>query len=438
MPHSTDLEKKFAAKNPLYDRHEALVEAWRCLQCHDAPCIQACPTGIEVPRFIKAIAEDQPLRSAKIIMSSNVLGYSCACVCPVEELCAGACVLHHKNEAPIAIGRLQHFACDHALATSSAQTVLGKKSAPTGKRVACIGAGAASIALATLLCQQGHHVEIFEKRPISGGLNAWGVAPYKLRFDDALREMRWLNDMGVVYHENSPIESKARADQLFAGFDAIFLGIGIGDDKLDNTIPNHPRIMGATDFIGRMKTDHTFSIDGIRRAHVIGGGNTAIDAAHELLLLGVPEVNLVYRKSKSNMSAYRHETESALADGLRILENRSLTGVTVEAEGTALQIRLSSNSGEETIEMNSDLLLFAIGQDKNMAAVSYFDGVQIGANGIIEIDPLTFRTGNPRVWAGGDCVNGGKEVVNAVAEAKIAAHSMHDYLINQKTRTSHA
>lgn len=423
MRESSKLEKSFRLKHPLYQKHQALVEANRCLACSDAPCIKACPTNIDVPRFIKAIAEDDPYRSAKIILDSNVLGYSCARICPVEELCAGACVLHHRHEEPIAIDRLQHYACHHALTSRSLTAFLGDKAESTHKKVACVGAGAASIALATLLAHKGHHVEIFEKYDMFGGLNAWGIAPYKLYFDDAQKEIAWLKTVGTIFHECSPVENKHHADELLEKFDAIFLGFGIGNDRLDANIKSHSRIMGATDFIKRMKTDHDFSLQGIHTAHVIGGGNTALDAAHELLLLGVKNVNLVYRREKSQMSAYRHEIDGALKNGLTILENLSLSDVEFLDEKSPLRLAFGAKT------FTSDLLIFAIGQEKNMSPALFFDGVKLNNAGTIEVDKTTFRTHNQKVWAAGDCVNGGKEVVNAVAEAKIAAASMHEFLI---------
>lgn len=428
MPASTMLEKSFAPKNPLYQRHEALVEADRCLACSDAPCIKACPTSIEIPRFIKAIAQDEPLRSAKIILESNVLGYSCARICPVEELCAGSCVLHHRHEEPIAIGRLQHFACHHALWDSEPTKLLGPKAKKSGKRVACIGSGAASLALAAMLAHRGHDVEIFEKRELVGGLNAWGIAPYKLQFDDAAKEIAWLLKLGMTIHDNVPLVSEEQASAMLERFDAIYLGIGIGDDKIDGGIPEHPCVMGATEFIRRMKTDEQFSMNNIKRAHVIGGGNTAIDAAHEILLLGVPEVTMVYRRGKSSMSAYAHEVDAALLDGLRILEHRSLKSIEV-GKDASLCMRLShSDSSQDDLVIVSDLILFAIGQDKNMMTALLFDEVKLSEKGVISVDK-NYRTNNVKIWAGGDCVNGGKEVVNAVAEAKIAAASMHEFLM---------
>ena len=325
MPCSSNLEKSFLTKKPLLRNDQAIVEAERCLFCYDAPCIKACPTEIDVPRFIRAITESDPLRAASIILEENILGYSCARVCPTEVLCEGACVLNHGNISAIDIGSLQHFATEQALLEPSPTRFFGEKALSTNKRVACIGAGPSSIAVAGLLALKGHEVHIFEKGELLGGINAWGIAPYKLTYDDAMRELNWILTLGVKLHENRWLSSNDEHNSitpafLLDKFHAIFLGSGLGDDQLYPDLPTHNRIFGALDFISRLKTDSSFSLDGVSSAHVIGGGNTAIDVAHELALLEVPKVALVYRKESHRMSAYSHEIKSALHDQVHIID----------------------------------------------------------------------------------------------------------------------
>lgn len=414
------LEKHFDPKKPLYSKTEALTEAHRCLYCYDAPCIKACPTSIEIPSFIKAISDANTDQSAHVIFRENILGYSCGRVCPVEVLCAGACVLHQRGEEPIQIGRLQHYATHHALQKNTLPHLVGPKAMPTGRRVACVGGGPASIATAGLLALKGHRVEIFEARSFAGGLNSTGIAPYKMHFDDAQLEIDQIRDLGVIFHENAPVNSSNFQTQ---NFDAIFLGVGIGDDTLMPDVPLHPRIVGATELIRQIKTNVHFSLEGIQVAHIIGGGNTAVDISHELALLGINEVTMVYRRSRNEMSAYKHEIDSALKDGVRILTHHQPHKIEAMPNGR-FQIFFEKSS------VLTDLVVIAIGQNRVMDVVKAFPEIELSEQGHILVDPLTQRTGNAKIWAGGDCTNGGKEVVNAVADAKIAAIAIHDYLIS--------
>jgi glutamate synthase (NADPH/NADH) small chain len=431
------LEQKIPDLKPLYTEAEAVAEATRCLYCADAPCIQACPTGIDVPTFIRKIATGNLNGSARTILSANVLGYSCGRVCPVEVLCAGACVYNAWQRPPIQIGRLQRYATEAALRTG--KRFFEKKPA-TGKRVALVGAGPASLAAAALLAIEGHSPTVFEARSSPGGLNTFGIAPYKMHADDALSEIDWLVDLGVTIRTGTKVAPDANGgggttpERLLAGFDAVFLGLGLGGDRRLG-IPGEAGtgVVGASSLIAGIKGDSSCRIDGVRRACVVGGGNTAIDAAHELRLLGVAHVTMTYRRSEAEMSGYHHEMTHARKDGVLLLPNRVPTAVVRGSAGEVTALRVApTRDGRRTEgaeeDIPCDLVVLAVGQAGATAVAAAFPGVALDAQGRVVVDPATHRTGNPKVWSGGDCVNGGKEVVNAVADAKIAARDMCAFL----------
>jgi dihydropyrimidine dehydrogenase (NAD+) subunit PreT len=429
------LEERFADKKPLFGPAEAVAEANRCLYCVDAPCITACPTAIDIPTFIHKIATGNLKGAARTILNQNLLGASCGQVCPVEVLCAGACVYNAWGREPIKIGRLQHHAVHEALAQKRDLLPLAPE---TGKRVALIGAGPASIAAAGWLALDGHRSVIFERKAIPGGLNTLGIAPYKMKGHAALEEIAWVLELaagrielrtGVSVVEGTAAPGAVSAADLLRDFDAVFLGLGLGADAaLGVPGEDGPGVVGATAFIERLKADPTMTLDGVGRALVIGGGNTALDALHELSLLGV-DVTMVYRRSEREMPGYDHELEAARVDGARLLENRVPLAVR-RTEGHAVGLLVARAEEGKPIpgsseELPADLIVVAIGQSRATQVGLAFPGVALDAKGRIVVDPATGRTGNPRVYSGGDCVNGGKEVVNAVAEARIAVHAMN-------------
>src|SRR5262245_1660791 len=283
------LERKLPDLKPMYLDGEAVAEANRCLFCHDAPCIQECPTGIDIPGFIHKIATGNVRGSARTILSANLLGYSCARVCPVEVLCVGACVYNAWGRPPIQIGRLQRYAVEKTFDANATDGLLANAPA-TGKKVACVGAGPASLAAAGYLSLAGVAVTLFEKRNISGGLNSTGVAPYKMHVDGLQREVEFIRSLGVTIREGIEVGKNMKAEDLLRDFDAVFLGIGLGNDSMLG-VPGEagPGVVGASAWIERMKLEPGFGLDGIARAVVVGGGNTAIDAARELARLGVPD-----------------------------------------------------------------------------------------------------------------------------------------------------
>lgn len=430
---SERLEQKLPDAKPLYTRSEARAEAERCLFCHDPPCVKACPTEIDIPLFIKKIASGNTIGSAKTIFKSNILGYSCARVCPVEELCAGKCVYNDWHRPPIQIGKLQRFATETALDAHEKKGVAVLAAEPLSersKKVALIGAGPASLACAAALRQAGHQAVIFERNRLPGGLNTTGVAPYKMPADDALREVELIASLGVEIRTGQEVGKDVSAESLLSGFDAVFLGIGLGaDSKLGIPGEEGPGSYGAVDFIERMKNQEGFSIDGVANAIVVGGGNTAIDAARELALLGVQHVTMVYRRSAAEMPGYKHEMSAARMESVHLVERTQPVSVLRDESGKVRGLVVADTNEGRAIagtehELPCDALIVAIGQAKLRGLAAQFPGVSLDKSGKVVVEGKTQRTGNPRVYAGGDCVNGGDLVVTAVADGRRAANAM--------------
>lgn len=415
------LELRFVEKNPPLSPTEAQREAARCLYCFDAPCIRACPTAIDVPTFIKKIASGNHRGAARTILTANMLGASCARVCPVEVLCEGACVFTTDDRPAIPIGRLQRYALEHGGGHE-----LLPKSPRTGHSVGLVGAGPASLACAGKLALLGHAPTIYEKRGLPGGLNTTGVAPYKLRTDEALVEVDGILALGVDMRLGIEVGRDVTADELLARHEALFLGPGLGPDSaLGVPGEDGPGVVGATEWIERMKVRPPEGLDGVRAAVVVGGGNTAVDAARELKGLGVPNVTLCYRRSRAEMKAYPHEIAAATREGTVVLEHVVVKEFLRE-RGRLKGVRLVGASGgrptdHEVAILPVDLVALAIGQTRLAALAHLFPGVERDAHGRIVADPQTGRTGHPRVFAGGDAVNGGMEVVNAAHAGQAAA-----------------
>jgi len=432
-------EEGFKDKKPLYNFGEAMAEANRCLYCSDAPCIKACPTAINIPEFIRKIGTGNVRGAARTILTANILGQSCAQVCPVEVLCAGSCVYTGWGREPINIGRLQRYAVENTLAKTPD---LLKAKPPTGKRIALVGSGPASIAAAGMLALEGHTCILYERKAIPGGLNSLGIAPYKLKSPEALREMEWVLSLGrielrtgVEVVEQAKGPGQVATSELLASHDAVFLGLGLGADSRLN-IPGEEGegVLGATLLIERIKTEPGLTLQGVKRAMVVGGGNTALDIAHELALLGV-EVDMVYRRSEKEMGGYVHELDGARLDGVRLVENRQPVEI-LRKDGKVVAVKLAATRDgkpvpgtEEVVPI--ELVAMAIGQERATGVAKAFPGVELDARGRVKVDAATHRTGNAKVWSGGDCVNGGKEVVNAVAEAKIAVLDIQRHLAGE-------
>ncbi|UCF79037.1 MAG: NAD(P)-dependent oxidoreductase [Candidatus Eiseniibacteriota bacterium] len=423
-------ELEIADLKPPYLEGEALAEAARCLYCHDAPCTKACPTEIDVAGFVRKVSTGNLKGAAKTIFQANAFGYSCARVCPVEVLCEGACVLSLQYKPPVSIGRLQRHATEPFLG----EDIMGKASPKkTGRKVACIGAGPASITCAVRLVRVGHEVVIFEKRKIPGGLNTWGIAPYKLYADEALIEAEWLLSLGIELKTGVEVGKDVSIQSLLEKYDAIFLGGGLGQDSFLG-IPGEkgPGVFGAIELIERMKTGSSLKLDGVESAAVIGGGNTAIDIARELRYLGLTDVSILYRRTEMEMPGYAHELSAARSAGVRFYEKTVPLRVLRDGEKvTGLVVaRAEKARAVEGTERDfpTQMVVLAIGQAGERELLSRLLGVELDSDGCVIVDEATGRTGNPKIFAGGDCVNGGKEVVNAVAEGNRAAAVIDEML----------
>lgn len=414
------LERQLPDAKPVYTPGEAVAEAHRCLYCHDAPCVQACPTGIDIPTFIHKIATENVRGSAKTILSANLLGYSCARVCPVEVLCVGACVYNAWHRSPpIAIGRLQRYATENLVAGGKAGSLFAKAPA-NGRKAACVGSGPASLACAGWLAIEGFAVTLFEKRPLAGGLNATGVAPYKMHVEGAFAEVEFVRSLGVEIRTGVEVGKDVAADTLLRDFDAVFLAPGLGaDSTLGVPGENGPGVFGAVEWIERMKLAPATSVEGVTRAIVIGGGNTAIDAARELAGLRVPSVQMLYRRTAAEMSGYAHEMEHARLEGVQLVERAVPAKFERDASGRLTGVTLANGETHAC-----ELALVAIGQARLGSLAKLFPGVATDDRGAIQGDAVTGRTGNPKVFTGGDALRGGELVVTAVQDGKRAARGI--------------
>lgn len=427
------LESGIPDLKPCLSDSQAKAEANRCLYCYDAPCIQACPTSINIPEFIKRIGTGNVEGAAKTILEANILGHSCASVCPVEVLCAGSCVYNHTEEPPIMIGRLQRYATSYAYDRGLRFFHKGKA---TGKRIALVGAGPSSLACAHELTRLGHEAVVLEGRAIPGGLNATGVAPYKLHAEEALREVAYVQAIGFEIRTNVLVGRDVAFEDLAAEFDAVFLGTGLGpDSRLGLPGEDLSGCVGAVALIERIKNEAGFKLAGVERALVIGGGNTAIDAARELKHLGVAKVTLVYRRGEAEMSGYAHELAAAKLEGVVICFWAA--PVAVEGQGRVSGLRCERTrldaSGAlvqvpgSSFVLEADLVVKATGQEKLTALLSGIPGLAV-ERGRVVVNAETGQAGSSKFFAGGDCVSGGKEVVNAAADGKRAARGIDSYL----------
>ena len=428
QPAATRSEAVFEDFKHAYGTQQALAEANRCLYCEDAPCITACPTSINIPEFIRKIATDNVKGSARTIFESNILGMSCARVCPVETLCVGDCVFNHMDAPPIQIGKLQRYATDAAF---DAGWTFFEAGDDTGKSVGLVGCGPASLAAAHELRRAGHAVTIYEKRDVLGGLNSTGVAPYKMKADRSLEEVAWVLSIGGIEVKTGvELGKDLSLEELEAAHDAVFFGAGLGVDRfLKVSGEELDGVYGAVDWIEKMKLG-SVDLSSVTSAAVIGGGNTALDCVRELLGLGVPSVTMVYRGVEDGMSGYHHEWDEAKREGARAAWRSQ--PVAFEGDGSVERIRCAvldedkkPVAGQEVL-LGAQLVLMAIGQGKLGDMLSRLDGVTVEWGRVVTDEDGA--TGRPGWYAGGDAANGGKEVVNAAAEGKRAARAIDNYL----------
>jgi glutamate synthase (NADPH/NADH) small chain len=420
------LQARFADLHPPLSAHEARVAADRCYFCHDAPCVTACPTAIDIPMFIREIATGATLAAARTIFDQNILGGMCARVCPTETLCEQACVREAAEGEPVQIGRLQRFATDAQMATGRQPY---RRAAPTGKRIAVVGAGPAGLACAHRLVMHGHEVTVFDARPKAGGLNEYGIAAYKTVGGFARAEVDWLMSIGGIRLETGKrLGGGLSLAALTSDYDAVFLGIGLGGvNALRAEGEDMAGVGNAVDFIAdlRQAEDLTRLPVG-RNVVVIGGGMTAIDAGVQSKLLGAETVTIVYRRGQEAMSASPWEQELAAAKGVSVRHWAKPLRVTGNGAARAVEFEYTRNGANglegtgETFSLAAEQVFKAIGQTLDGAP----DGLAL-EGGKIRVD-AEGRTSLPGIWAGGDCATGGDDLtVTAVAQGRDAAESIH-------------
>ncbi len=420
----------FADVAPPLDGHEARVAADRCYFCHDAPCITACPTGIDIPLFIRQIATGTPMAAARTILSQNIFGGICARVCPTETLCEGACVREAAEGKPVEIGALQRFATDTMM--RAGPQPFGRAAA-SGRRVAVVGAGPAGLACAHRLALLGHEVTVFDARPKPGGLNEYGIASYKAPGGFAQAEVDWLMQIGGITFEGAcALGRDIMLDGLRADFDAVFLGLGLGGvNALGIPGEDLPHVTPATDFIADLRQASDLAALPVgRNVVVIGGGMTAIDAAVQAKLLGAETVTIAYRRSRAQMPASRVEQDHATANGVKIVEHAA--PVAIHGAGAVAEVEFAYTAEgaqglhtlPETFRLKADQVLTAIGQ--KLGALP--EGLTLAGRKVAVTG--AGRTSLPGVWAGGDCTPGGEDLtVTAVAQGRDAADDIHASLM---------
>lgn len=437
---SSQLERNFVEMTGRMTKNEAMEEANRCLYCYDAPCITACPTSIQIPNFIKKIASSNMKGSALTIMDANPIGASCARVCPTEILCEGACVLNSSTK-PIKIGQLQRYATDWAMETD---VELFKKGEPNGYKVAIVGSGPAGLSAARELSRFGYSVTIFEAEAKAGGLNTYGIVSFRLPNEVADWEVAQVEKLGVEIKTNTRVGVDISAEDILTQYDSVIVAVGMG------SVPNLgiegeelEGVHDAIEFVKRTKMGVlTEDLIG-KRVAVIGAGNTAIDGATCAVRLGAEQVDILYRRTEKEMTAYQYEYEFAKQDGVgfkwltapkRIIGDEA--GKVTGLECVKMKLGVAGADGRqrpEAIEgsefiIEVDAIIKAIGQTRFVPLIEAF-GLQ-HTNGVVDIDETTMQTSNDKVFACGDVVFGNGQgeamVVTAAQQGKDAANIIHE------------
>ena len=439
----SQIEKNFAEINPAMSPAEAAVEANRCLYCYDAPCMHACPTHIDVPGFIKKIASGNLLGSARVIFDANPIGATCARVCPVEVLCEGACVEKTLLQKPIEIGRLQRYATDHAL--SNGRQIF-EKGESNGRSVGIVGSGPAGISCGAYLARLGYDVTVYEQKEKPGGLDTYGMAEYKMPQSVSLAETERVAAMGVKFLLNTRIVAAGPGEPEILGevnqvsfdlldewHDAIFLGIGLGDTNRLN-IPGEDLegVYDALHFIEKIKTRDWKSVPLGKTVAVIGAGNTAVDAVTQAKRLGAEKVIMVYRRTEPDASAYDYEMELARKDGIEFIWQADPIGILSDDDNervVALQCEKTDGS-LRLFDIPCDMVIKATGQTKMRYFFETVAGVATDEKGRVVVNEQ-MQTSNPKIFAGGDCANGGAEAVDAAQMGKLAAQGIHFVLTGE-------
>ena len=432
------LAEAFSDLAPPLTARQAAVESARCLYCYDAPCVNACPSEIDIPSFIHRISDENLQGAAERILSANILGGSCARVCPTEILCQQACVRNNAQEcAPVLIGQLQRYALDHANFTEHPF----QRSPASGKRIAVVGAGPAGLSCAHRLAMHGHDVVIFEAREKPGGLNEYGIARYKLVDDYAQREVEFLLGIGgIEIRHGQRLGGNLSLAELHGQYDAVFLGLGLGAVRqLGLADEDAPGLLAATDYIRELRqADDLARLPLADCCLVLGAGNTAIDMAVQMSRLGARDVNLVYRRGEADMGATGHEQEIAKHNQVRLHTWARPDAVLLDAAGRVRGMRFARTQlidgrlGDtgETFELAADAIFKAIGQRFDEQSLGDPLAAQLARDGErIQVD-AHMRTSIPGIYAGGDCTALGQDLtVQAVQHGKLAAEAIHAQLM---------
>lgn len=439
--HAEERRRLFEEAIPPLKPKEALDEANRCLYCYDAPCIKACPTSIDIPSFIKKIASGNLMGSAKTIMEANPVGASCARVCPTEELCEGACVLNHASK-PIMIGLLQRHATDWAIKN---QAQLFQPGAKNGKKVAVVGAGPAGLSAARELARNGYEVTVFEAKEKAGGLNTYGIVSFRLPQEIALWEVEQVASLGVEFRLGTRVGVDIGAEELLPNYDALLLAVGMGAvPRLGIEGEDLEGVLDAIALVEETKTKPLREDFTGKKVAVIGAGNTAIDAATCSKRLGAENVQILYRRTEKEMTAYPFEYEFAKQDGVEfrwLVAPKRIVGLDGRVTGLELmRMRLgepdekgrrrpAAIAGSEFL-VEADYVVKAIGQERLLPLIESFGLAH--TNGVINVDPATYQTSHPQIYAAGDVIFGGGNVdamvVDAANHGKKAAGSIHERL----------
>ena len=420
----------FCDAHPPLNLAQAKIEADRCYYCYDAPCQTACPTGIDIPSFIHRIADDNIRGAAHTILKANPLGGMCARVCPTEVLCEQACVRNTNEDKPVEIGALQRYATDKYFEKPGAP--LFTRAAPTGRKVAVVGAGPAGLACAHGLARLGHSVVLMDANPRLGGLNEYGLATYKTTGGFAQKEIDWLLSIGGIETRlGTRLGTDVQLDALTGGYDAVFLGLGLaGVNSIGIQEPKAAGVRNAVEFIAELRQAPSYARVPVgRKVVVIGGGMTAVDAAVQSRKLGAESVTIVYRRGAEDMSASGHEQDWAQKNGVHI-RHWATPQVLLTADGhiTGVQFGYTHVAGGKLAEtgeqftLEADMVLKAIGQ--SFVAQPVGSSIELKQGRIVTNEEG--RTSNAKVWAGGDCRVGGRDLtVEAVEHGKVAALSIH-------------